>query len=216
MRDTAIALFAKAPRPGYVKTRLTACISAADAAEFHRLCTLEAWLKLRRIAAADSFLYCDVRGADFGRRAAAARPRLQRGADLGEKLRRCLDELLAEGYRKALIVGSDSPTVPTANIAALIAKLDRADVVLGPCEDGGFYLIGARKTDARMFDGVAWSSGETRAQTVRALCAAGFSVAQAGEWYDVDEPADLDRLRSDPALPPVLRRWFASRPPRLQ
>ncbi len=198
-----------------MKTRLTARLSAEDAAEFHRLCALEAWGKLQRIAAADAFLYCDVRGADFGRSAAIERMRLQRGADLGEKLRLCLDELLAQGYRKALIVGSDSPTVPAANIEAAVEELDRCDVVLGPCADGGFYLIGARRTDARMFDGVAWSDGETRAQTVRALHDAALSVAQAGEWYDVDEPADLDRLRSDPHLPPALRRWFAQQP-RLQ
>lgn len=211
LRGTAIALFAKAPRPGHAKTRLTARLSAAEAAEFHRLCTLEAWGKLQRIAAADAFLYCDLPGADFGLPAASGRARLQRGADLGEKLRRCLDELLAQGYRKALIVGSDSPTLPAAHIEAADGALDRADVVLGPSADGGFYLIGARKTDARMFAGVAWSRAETRAQTIRALRAAALGVALTGAWYDVDEPADLDRLRADPHLPPSLRRWFAAR-----
>ncbi len=211
--DTAVALFAKAPRPGHVKTRLTTRLSAEEAAEFHRLCALATWRKLQRIAAADVFLYCDVRGAELGLPAAPERLRLQRGAELGEKIRRCLDELLAEGYRKALVVGSDSPTVPAANIAAAAAQLDRCDVVLGPCADGGFYLIGARKTDVRMFAGVVWSGETTRAQTVRALHAAGLSVARTGAWYDVDEPGDLDRLRSDPHLPPALRRWFASRRP---
>lgn len=216
MRAAAIALFAKAPRPGRVKTRLAARLSAEDAAEFHRLCALETWSRLQRVAGADAFLYCDRRGADFGLPQADRRTRLQRGADLGEKMRRCLDELLAQSYRKALIVGSDSPTLPPAHIEAAAAALDRADVVLGPSADGGFYLIGARKTDPRMFDGVTWSRAETRAQTMRALRAAGLGAALAQAWYDVDEPDDLDRLQAAPLLPPRLREWFAARRPRLQ
>lgn len=155
-------------------------------------------------------MYCDVRVADFARCAGGERLRLQCGADLGEKMRRCLDELLAEGYRKALIVGSDSPTVPVANIAAAVEQLERSDVVLGPCEDGGFYLIGARKTDARMFDGVSWSQAETLARTVQALRGAALSVARVGKWYDVDEPADIDRLQLDADLPSGLQKWFAA------
>ena len=204
-------MFGKSPRAGFVKTRLTARISPQEAAEFHRLCLIEAWNKLSSVAATEHFLYCDIHDAELERMAATDRFRLQRGADLGEKMRHCLEELLSDGYRKVLIVGSDSPTLLIEHITSAIEALEIADVVLGPCEDGGFYLVGARKADARMFDAVTWSDGETRAQTVRAVKAVGLSVAEVGEWYDVDEPSDLDRLEADPSLPTSLQRWFAAR-----
>lgn len=212
----AMVLFAKSPRAGFVKTRLTERISPQEAAEFHRLCLFAAWHKLSSVEASDHFLYCDIHDAELERMAATDRFRLQRGADLGEKMRRCLEDLLAEGYRKVLIIGSDSPTLPVEHVTAAIEGLGIADVVLGPCEDGGFYLVGARKADTRMFDAVTWSDGETRAQTVRAVKAIGLSVAEVAEWYDVDEPSDLDRLEADPILPASLQRWFAARLPRLQ
>jgi len=209
-------LFAKSPRAGFVKTRLTARTSAQEAAEFHRLCLIEAWNKLSSVAAAELFLYCDIHDPKMERMAAKDRFRLQSGADLGEKMRHCLEELLAERHGKVLIVGSDSPTLPIEHITSAIEALEIADVVLGPCEDGGFYLIGARKADSRMFDAITWSDGETRAQTVQAVKAVGLSVAEVDEWYDVDEPGDLDRLEADPSLPSSLQRWFAARSARLQ
>ena len=142
---------------------------------------------------------------------ATDRFRLQSGADLGEKMCHCLEGLLAEGFKKVLVVGSDSPTLPVEHVTAAIGALEITDVVLGPCEDGGFYLVGARQADPRMFDAVTWSDGETRVQTVQAVEAVGLSVAEVGEWYDVDEPGDLDRLEADPTLPTSLQRWFAAR-----
>ncbi len=164
---------------------------------------------LSGVAASEAFLYCDIHDEKL-ERIAPGWFRLQRGGDLGEKLRHCLEELLSEGFRRAIVMGSDSPTLPIERIGDANSALVSADVVLGPSEDGGFYLIGARATDPRMLDGVTWSDDETRAQTVQAVKAVGLSVAELAEWYDVDEPSDLDRLALDPSLSDRLRRWFVA------
>ena len=209
--DTALAMFAKAPLAGRVKTRLIGALSPEESASFHRTCALATWDRLVEFPAIDSFFYCDRRWSEFEDVARTGRFRFQRGADLGERMRNCLDDLLAEGYRRALIVGSDAPTFPDAQVREAMAALGSAEVVLGPSEDGGFTLVGAVRTDSRMFLDVVWSAQETRESCLRAMRSAGIRTAQTrARAYDVDTPVDLDRLRIDPALPARLRRWFDS------
>ena len=207
--DTAIAMFAKAARPGRVKTRLIGTLSAEESARFHGACALSTWERLAQVPAIERYLYCDRPWNEFEAAAGSGRFRLQRGADLGERMRRCLDDLLGEGYARALIVGSDAPTLPEAQIHEAVSALGVEDVVLGPSEDGGFTLIGAVRTGPAMFRGVAWSEDDTRESCLRAIRSAGLRAAPTKtRAYDVDTPADLERLRLDPALPRRLRRWF--------
>ncbi len=128
---------------------------------------------------------------------------------MGVRMRRCLEELLGSGYARALVVGSDAPTLGRGQISEALGALVEFDAVLGPAEDGGFTLIGARRTDPGMFRGVAWSRDDTCSATLRALRAAGLSAATTVTvGCDIDRPADLERLRRDPALPQRLDRWF--------
>jgi glycosyltransferase A (GT-A) superfamily protein (DUF2064 family) len=98
-----------------------------------------------------------------------------------------------------MVLGSDSPTLPRAHIERLLAS--SADVVLGPCEDGGYYAIACRRIDPRMFAGVGWSTPYALEQTERAVRACGLSVERGDLWYDVDGPEDLARLAAEPELP---------------
>lgn len=213
--NTAIAMFAKAPHAGSVKTRLIGALSPEESARFHGACALSTWDRISGLPAIDVYLYCDRPWREFEAAAGSNRFRLQRGADLGERMRQCLDDLLALGYARALIVGSDAPTLPEVQIHEAIAVLGTADVVLGPSEDGGFTLIGAVRTVPAMFRGVAWSEGDTRESCLRAMRSAGLRAAPTQtRGYDVDTPADLERLRLDPALPERLRRWLDNQPAR--
>ena len=192
-----------------VKTRLARDLSPQAAAEFHRLSTLATWERLVSSPAHDAFLYCDVRWAEFEAVADGGRFRLQRGRDLGQRMRFCLKELLVDGYDKALIVGSDAPTLPWAQLGEAAAALDSADVVLGPSEDGGFTLIGATRIAAEMFRGVTWSRPDTRRASVAAVQDAGLKAVETrAKGYDVDTLSDLRRLAHDVGLPASLESWL--------
>ena len=138
---------------------------------------------------------------------------MQRGEDLGQRMFNCLGELLASGYSRALVVGSDAPTMPLAQVEEALDVLDRADAVLGPSEDGGFTLVAARRTHPLMFSGVAWSREDTRTSTLEAFSACGLEAAETSTWaYDVDLPRDLERLRRDASLSGQLRDWLDRHP----
>ncbi len=206
-------MFAKAPRPGRVKTRLAAALGSDEAASFHRECALATWERIGAFPRVDPYFYCDVWWPEFAA-AGGGRYRLQRGADLGDKMRNCLDELLGAGHRCALLVGSDAPTLPSAQIREALGCLGPCEAVLGPAEDGGFSLIAAVRTAPGMFRGVAWSRKDTCDVCLKALRAAGLRAAVTPtSAYDIDGLSDLHRLRMDPGLPPRLRRWFVSRGP---
>ena len=208
----ALALFAKAPVPGRTKTRLTGALGAEGAADFHAECVRTVWERIATDVRFHPYLYCDGFWPEFERLAGTSSFRRQRGAELGERMRNCLADLLASGYAKALIVGSDAPTLPEAQMREALESLDGAEVAVGPSLDGGFTLIGASRTDRAMFRGVVWSRADTRCACLAAIRATGLTAVETHTpAYDVDVPADLARLRRDPALQPRLRRWLAAR-----
>jgi rSAM/selenodomain-associated transferase 1 len=125
------------------------------------------------------------------------------GTDIGDCLHQILGGLLAEGYPKAIAVDSDSPTLPAAHLREAIDLLDQTDVVIGPSEDGGYYLIGLRRPQPDLFRDIAWSTKEVTSQTVARAEILGLSVALLPAWYDVDVAADLDRLRRELATLPT-------------
>jgi hypothetical protein len=204
----ALVLFAKAPLPGRVKTRLTPPLSPEQAAEFHWACVCDAWEALEQVPAASRYFYSDNVAPERPSPAGPEHLELQRGADLGDRMINCFQELRAKGHQRVLIVGSDSPTVPHAYLAQGLAALQRADAVLGPSEDGGYYAIGCREPDPRMFAGVPWSSAETLRRTEASLRALGQRVHHLPPWYDVDTPQDLRRLANEPSLPPHVASWM--------
>lgn len=126
--------------------------------------------------------------------------KLQISGDLGLRMVHTLKTGLEEGYRRVLIAGSDAPTLPADHVRSLLAS-DK-DVALGPSEDGGFYAISASRVDSEMFKGVRWSQPKTLVETMNAIRRCGLSVELGPQWFDVDEPADLERLVAEGGLPP--------------
>lgn len=186
----AIILFAKAPVPGRVKTRLAAQLGDIPAAELHRAFVLDTIDLLEPFSdCVDVEIHSDV--------TTGAWPveRLQHGPDLGARMLHALSDSLRIGRPQVCILGSDSPTLPSGHLSALLASPE--DVALGPTEDGGYYAIACRRVHPAMFLDVPWSSGDTLVATERAVRACGLSVTRGPLWYDVDEFADLERLRAD-------------------
>lgn len=184
-----IVLFARKPVPGRVKTRLG--LDPEDAARLHDRFVRET-LELLRGVEADIEISTDEECANWAEYGHARS--VQRAGDLGERMFRAIARGLAAGRGRVMILGSDSPGLPRGHIAELLVS--RADVALGPTEDGGYYAIACRRADERMFAGVRWSSAWTREDTVRAAKECGFTVEIGPGWFDVDTPEDLERWRS--------------------
>jgi rSAM/selenodomain-associated transferase 1 len=131
--------------------------------------------------------------------AAAGIARLpQSGRDLGERLFDTFRRLTTRGHARVVVIGSDSPTLPPAILRSAFAALRQdADVVLGPAEDGGYYLVGAARLVPEMFERIPWGTDRVLAATLAALDRSGARTVLMPRWYDVDHPQDLDRVRAD-------------------
>ena len=178
-----ILLFAKAPVPGRVKTRLAAGIGPQKAADLHRLFVHTMLDRLPKFGEVE--LHLDTLTDDFSRQNVSEA--LQSAGNLGDRMLAALTPRLP-----ALLLGSDSPTVPDSHIAVMLET--EADVTLAPTDDGGYWAIAARRTHPEMFAGVRWSTPDALADTAAACRAAGLTVALGPTWFDVDEPKDLGRI----------------------
>ena len=144
--SNALVLYMKAPRPGTVKTRLTPRVSAGEAAELYRAFILDTLHLAQGIAGASLFVAWTPEDGLAELRSALGNPDVewtgQRGRDLGERLSNTFAAFLGDEWDKIVVLGGDSPLLPPAYVEKAFAALDRHDVVLGPAEDGGYYLIG--------------------------------------------------------------------------
>ena len=206
-----ILLFAKAPVPGRVKTRLQPVLPAAQAASLHTAFVLDTLQILASVDETDVELHTDT-PTDAWSGLPVAR-KLQAEGGLGVKILSAAEAALGDGRPQVIIAGSDSPTLPAAHLAALRAI--SADVALGPCDDGGYYAIAFRRIHPAMFDGVTWSAGTTLQETAAACRRCGLTVEFGPAWFDVDSPADLVRLMSSPGLGRHTAAWFAVHGPSL-
>jgi len=191
----AIAVFAKAPVPGRVRTRLAVTLSAEEAARLYEQIVS---VSVQRLVEASIRLSSDVElhtdtSTDAWSGFAVTR-RIQFDGDLGARMLHALREGLDAGRPRMLILGGDVPTVPISHLEALLRVEE--DVALGPAEDGGYYAISCRKTHPEMFAGVAWSTDLGCAQTAAPCQSAGLSVAFGSPWFDIDETEDLERVSS--------------------
>jgi hypothetical protein len=196
----AIAIMAKAPEPGEVKTRLCPPLSLDEAARLYRCFLLDKidQVKALKVGAPAIAYTPDHARALF---AALVTPNFrlipQEGPDLGARILNTLNRLIDFGHSGAVAVGSDTPTLPLAYLETAVSLLaaPAIDVVLGPSQDGGYYLIGLRKPHPELFEQMQWSTAEVFSETMRRARAKGLRVACLPPWYDVDTPEDLRRLK---------------------
>ena len=136
----------------------------------------------------------------------------QRGEALGDRMRNGLHDLQSLGFDSVVLIGSDVPSVPPAYVAAAFDRLQRSprSVVIGPAEDGGYYLIGMRTIHSQVFDGIEWGSADVLRQTLEVAANNDIDVDLLPVWYDVDSVADLGRLAHEPAGCRHTRAWIAA------
>jgi hypothetical protein len=183
-----------------VKTRLTPALLNDEAARVHAELLLHWIRRLTALAPVAVELCFDppTARAEFAQLLAGCgvmEMTPQVGGDLGERLAAAVAVVRTRADR-VLLVGVDSPDVPDQAILEALASLDRADVTLGPTEDGGYWCVGVGPsvTPEALFRGIEWSSGRERAQTVQRARQLGYTVALAPGWVDVDHADDLARL----------------------
>lgn len=200
---TALVIFAKAPIPGEVKTRLCPPLTPDEAATLHGSFVLD-MLERTKLAVAKlqlpfhRYLACAPSSALVFFKIMEERQGVrlldQIGEDLGQRMHRTSVDLFAKGYKQVIIVGTDVPTLPLSVYQEAFAMLGRSDVVLGPALDGGYYLIGLAQPAEKLFTGVPWSTDQVLAVTQQQAKALGLSVGLTTAWRDIDTIADLQSL----------------------
>ncbi|HSB44638.1 MAG TPA: TIGR04282 family arsenosugar biosynthesis glycosyltransferase [Nitrospira sp.] len=219
----ALVIFAKAPIPGQVKTRLCPPLTADEAATLHGSFVLDTLERTKAAAGKlklpfDRYLACSPSSTAVFFKIMEERQGVklidQVGEDLGARMKHAFETLFARGYRHVLIVGTDVPSLPLAHYQQALAFLDAHDLVLGPALDGGYYLIGLNKPTAALFENVSWSTDRVLSMTRERADGLGVRTALLPAWRDIDTIDDLNALIEAGALDakkPKNEQSFSSR-----
>lgn len=195
----ALITVVKRPEPGATKTRLCPPFSLQEAAAFYRCLMRDTLALMARVSGVEPIVaYAPLEARNYFHNLVFDDFGLipQRGRDLGERLDNVLTYHLQRGYSQAVVMDSDSPTLPLAYIRQAFHELNdpAVDVVLGPCDDGGYYLVGLKAPCSALFRGIVMSTSSVTAETLERAREQGLRVACLPQWYDVDTPDDLERL----------------------
>ena len=204
-----LLVFLREPVPGTVKTRLAQALGDQAACDIYRACVE---LTLERLRAFQDTALLSVEPPEALARirtwlgpAWALAP--QQGRDLGARLSHATTQAFADGAQQVVVIGTDSPWLEPADIEAALTALSRADVVLGPTDDGGYYLIGLSRPAPALFEGIAWSTASVYAQTRARADRLWLSLSALPLGYDVGELDDLRRWLAEESargMPPQL------------
>ncbi len=196
----SLLVVAKRPAAGQTKTRLCPPLTGEAAAALYA-CFLRDTLDVMRQVpdVGRGIVYLPEAALDyFSALAPDMQLSLQAGVGLGERLDHLLTAALEAGASQAVVMDSDSPTLPVDYLVQAFAALAGPnDVVLGPCEDGGYYLIGLKRPQPRLLRDVEMSTPYVVRDTLALAGQLGLKVALLPTWYDVDTVAELDRLRAE-------------------
>lgn len=198
LSDEALVVLARYPRPGFVKRRLAETIGDVAAAELYRAFLSDLQRRVSRHPCWTTYWAFEPAQSPFAEeigRGDRAFP--QEGRDLGERMASAMSRTFAAGHSRVVLIGSDIPHVPLVALEDAFRLLAAgAELVLGPVDDGGYYLIGARAVPP-VFAGMVWGGPEVFRATLAAAHAAGVEPAIVAGCYDVDDRATLERLRAD-------------------
>jgi uncharacterized protein len=201
----ALAIMAKAPRAGKVKTRLAPALGLEGSAAINVCFLRDTARNIAEVAAegkaAGLVCYTPVgdEAAFDGLLPESFALIAQRGDGFGERLLAAAEDILGCGFGAVCLIDSDSPTLPQGALRQAVEELARPGdrVVLGGSDDGGYYLIGLKRAHAEAFAEVTWSTASVYAETVRGVRGAGLELVELPVWYDVDDGATLAVLERE-------------------
>jgi hypothetical protein len=197
----ALLIFAKYPEPGKVKTRLAASLGAGAAASLYEMFIRKVLETAARSGAPKIFVAMspETKMASFREKFPGDYELFAQiaSSDLGERIIAAARHVFAQSCSRVLIIGTDSPNLLLAFLEEANRALDSHDIVIGPAEDGGYYLIGMKHVQTALFEGIAWSTSEVLAQTLERADAQKLRVHLLPQWYDVDDLPSYQRLKQD-------------------
>ena len=191
-QEGALVIFAKTPDAKTVKTRLKGALSDGERLRLYVSLMENTVCAAKAVTTAAAFIAC---WPPEGVRWFSGRYGLpvfsQEGDDLGGRMDNAIERVLSMGFAKAAVVGVDVPEMSGEVIAEAFKMLDECDMVIGPAQDGGYYLIGLKKPCRRVFENIEWSSDTVLSRTLERAKEAGLSVGLIGTLRDIDRPEDL-------------------------
>jgi hypothetical protein len=200
----AVAVICKTPRPGFCKTRLSPALGQEDCAALSECFIRDVCATIATVAemgGVTGYAVYTPLGSEKALRALLPpdfRLLPQSDGDLGARLLNATRDLLAAGHSGAILVNSDSPTLPVSILADAVRALHEGDVaVLGPALDGGYTLIGLRKPYAHLFTGIPWSTPQVYRLTMERAGDIGLPVTSVAQWYDIDDEYTLRLLQAE-------------------
>lgn len=202
----AIAIMVKTPRNGFSKTRLSPPLQSDEAAEISRCFLRDRSAAIEALMRDDQFVVGVAVYTPVGSESELAellpaqfKMLAQRHGDLGSRLSGAAEDLFSLGFSAVCLVDSDSPTLPLENLRATTASLreglDR--MVIGPCTDGGYYLVGLSRWQPKLFEEIDWSTSSVYQQTICRSKEINLQTIELPMWYDVDDQVSLNRLLSE-------------------
>ena len=221
MADSALVIVARYPQIGTTKTRLARALGNEETVRLYRAFLADLAHRFADQPAFDLHWAYTPAGVDYAAFMAELAPPLarhmhffpQEGDGLGERLLNAFRRTYAQGYRRTVLIGSDSPQISVDTITEAIRALDKADVALGPAEDGGYYMIAMRRPH-NVFHGIPMSTDAVLRMTVELALRQGLEVSLQETLFDIDELPDLERLahllRTNASLAPATAALLAS------
>ncbi len=209
-----IIIMAKVPAAGKVKTRLAPVLSPEKCAELADAFLQDAIEKAANLKNQLIIAYSPIERCNYFDKISKKNITLipQKGENLGEKMFNAFKFAFERKADSAVLIGTDSPTFPREFIESAFEFLEKTDAVLGKSEDGGYYLIGLKTLHREIFENVEWSCEKTFEQTAQNIEKCGLKLSNLPEWFDVDLPEDLERLKKDltenPSFAPFTAKWL--------
>jgi rSAM/selenodomain-associated transferase 1 len=198
---SAVILFARLPEKGKVKTRLAKTLGDNFAVKFYNICAQHAFGECRKTASGDTAIYIfypDIineesiknwAGKDF-------RAFPQSGENIGIRMLNAFKTVFAEGIERAVLIGTDIPDISSTIIFNALTSLEKSEVVIGPAKDGGYYLIGMKKTIGLLFEEIEWETGKVFENTLSRIIINNIKSEIISGLYDIDTEEDLKEWMS--------------------
>ncbi len=196
--NRAILVMSRVPIPGKTKTRLLDVLSEDESAGLHKAFLLDMLDMLEKVVKTKVYIAFTPENEEKNLASMIDSPVdliPQAGSDLGERMLNGIRRLKNLGHTPICVIGSDSPTLQPRHLEDAFKSLDQSDICVGPSEDGGYYLIGMKKSHPEVFCNIDWGTDRVFAQTINIGEKKDIKIKTLDKWYDVDTSKSLHRLR---------------------